>query len=968
MKLSFLLRKRYLLLFALLAMLIHTQAPRLLNRLSISSTESRDLVHLDELQEPLDVEVVKADEVSLRFRTSLGFCATDKGALQNLFQTDDLNEGVRVELNGKSLAVIAASSADQVPLVLVLSDSVESNQCYILSMSVIDRGPLIASLNHQEFSIPKVSAPLKRVRIGVGFDDTRPFLGRLESVRVSVDKLADVRLLRWTLRAFELMFITLVFAGASVRLAVCLRYMASSRLVPDLRWLYNFTIVASVVPFVMASLYLLMRDLASKALANVIQDLMPGVLKTAPNFKIELIGYVLITAAAALAVILLMLTPVVKRLFRGTAYSVSRAYGLMVAAGALAFFSTSMFAKACGVAMGGVILFAFFSKSLLGSRVLTFTVAAFRLTRHRLNNGAIGFTVRLRFVFLVYTASLFVVLYASMQLFSAWWPVQIPPEYYEAPVVIETIHGPQTHLTTDLLKCAASGSNAEECDGLAALKDTIVTQYNWEVETGRLFFHHAYILIPIKAFLAYGFESQVPFLYGFGNSLLSIALTEGDLSISTYLNSIPFVVILSIFVISVCVAFCASNAIVLPIALLLGFTMYFKIEFTPAYLAASFNPSRYLGIALQFVSIFIAARGSPSRILILPATLAFSLMWNTEAAIIGVVAQILILFSLQIKTSLKQRVSTMLSLMLILFVGQTLTFAPSDMLRAIQLGFFNVVVPSLNAFGTLKLYGYLLVGLGILGTLALLFIGRERDARLALIPSLAGLFVKYVFNPASPHLFAVLVFAVPFALLYIPRDALDWRMRRGSLIVSSCIVFFGSVTIQSGMIFVEESKNFKTSATRNYATQQWRELGENFDIPQPEKDFLLRIRSLKAQLSPDVSLLLLSPFDHLLNVYLPPKNYCGHFEMFSNFVLWSHASTVEKCLAANQNLVVYDLALDVECPADVQKLTGADQRCTRFEMKKNLKLLFERLKPNLVKVGEGGGLVFYRYHKYSSPN
>jgi hypothetical protein len=165
------------------------------------------------------------------------------------------------------------------------------------------------------------------------------------------------------------------------------------------------------------------------------------------------------------------------------------------------------------------------------------------------------------------------------------------------------------------------------------------------------------------------------------------------------------------------------------------------------------------------------------------------------------------------------------------------------------------------------------------------------------------------------------------------------------------------------MKFGEESKSFKTVATSNYVVQQWRGLGESFDIPQPEAAIVKRIDSLKAHIRPDTSLLLLSPFDHLLNIYLPPKNYCGHFEMFSNFVLLSHVPIVEKCLANNQNLVIYDLALDVECPADAQKLSNADQRCTRFEMKKNLKILFERLKPELERVGEGGGLVFYRYQK-----
>ncbi|NDH68691.1 MAG: hypothetical protein EBY22_12465, partial [Gammaproteobacteria bacterium] len=623
-------------------------------------------------------------------------------------------------------------------------------------------------------------------------------------------------------------------------------------------------VAATVVPFAMGIVYLLIRDFASKRLEDVARDLMPGVLKTAPYFKIELVGYTIFTAAAATAVILLYLAPVLKNKYRVSVWPVAFAYGSMIAACALAVLSDSAFAKACAVAMGGMIIFAFFAKSMRGSRMLTLMVAAWRLTRHRLEQQPQNLIRGVKPGIFVYTISFSTVLYASILLFSAWWPVQIPPEYYEAPVVVETTHGPQIYTTSDLLKCTTSENNLDECHDLAVIKETIISQYNWEAETGRLLFHHSYVLVPIKAFLAYGLQSQIPFLYGFGNSLLSIIITGGDQSISAYLETIPFVVILSIFLICLSVAFCSSNAIVLPIAFLLGLAMYFKVEFTPAYLAASFNPSRYVGVALQFASIFVFARGRPSRLLILPGALALSLLWNTEAAIIGLVAQILILFSIQSKASLNQRIYILLCLIGILFAGKTLTFAPSEILQAINLGFFNVVVPSLNALDILKLYAYLSIGLALLGISSLLFTGHERDARLALIPSLAGIFVKYVFNPASPHLFAVLAFAVPFAFIYIPRRALYWRTRRGLFIVSSCILFCGVIAIQAGMKFGEEAKSFKTMATRNYVLQQWHELGESFDIPHPEEGILLRINSLKAHITPGASLLLLSPFDHLL--------------------------------------------------------------------------------------------------------
>lgn len=61
----------------------------------------------------------------------------------------------------------------------------------------------------------------------------------------------------------------------------------------------------------------------------------------------------------------------------------------------------------------------------------------------------------------------------------------------------------------------------------------------------------------------------------------------------------------------------------------------------------SFSPLRYVGLCLQVASVFFCMRGSSRRLVALPLSALFSLFWNAEFGIIGLLCQGLVLLTPQ---------------------------------------------------------------------------------------------------------------------------------------------------------------------------------------------------------------------------------------------------------------------------------------------------------------------------------
>ncbi|MEI6835006.1 MAG: hypothetical protein WCL28_13550, partial [bacterium] len=812
-----------------------------------------------------------------RFRISFNFCVNDEKGYQNLFQTDDLNQGVRAELIGGKLAVIARVANGLSPAVVVLSTTLKARDCHNFQLGASHRGRLVASLDGARSSIDNIIMPLTSVKIGIGFDETRSFKGELTGVRVSVDRILDPKYISRLINGSALLILSWLFFVIIfyVRRAGIYLFQKNWK-TKSVAGIETLLILATIVPCIVAFVFHFASRIFDHLEVGVHADIMYGVLQTAPKPKLELVGFILICGSSGLFVLMVYHWPMLRRFARS--YSTPRIaiLSFMLLFSALSLLPSSYFVKACFLVSGAISAVAWFLTSrhvqLISRLVVVFTRL---IGRRKIGSKIKFFPSTFMFVSVASLTCAFVMLGIYL-LFAAWWPIFIPPDYYELPIVFDTVRGQKLRFTSDLLECF-TGYLSEQCpaDGSQDYINSITNLYNWQVETGRLFFHHSYMLMPLKSYLAYGIESKVPFLYGFGNTFFSIAFSGGGTTVSAYLAAIPIVVIVSLLLIAVFVACCLRQIIIMPIAFLLGMTMYFNIEFVPAYLAASFNPSRYLGIALQFTHICLLTRGRLATWAYPPFIFMLSMIWNTEFAIIGGIAQSLILLSPNIAFSWRQRLYSLSLTLFAYFLFSRIGGGGYDIVQTNYLGFFNLGVPALDDDRIRELYIHLVIGLFCCLSMALLFEQKDRDARLAIAPALAMLFIKFVFNPAPPHLFAVLTFSAPFAMIFIP-----WTLAKNRYVLAvffiASLAFSGTTSILSGLTFRSKAQDFRQSATANYVPQQWQALGETFIIPHPEAKILQRIASLRSKAPASDVRLVLSPFDHLIAIYAPAPAYCGH--------------------------------------------------------------------------------------------
>lgn len=410
----------------------------------------------------------------------------------------------------------------------------------------------------------------------------------------------------------------------------------------------------------------------------------------------------------------------------------------------------------------------------------------------------------------------------------AWFPVQLPNDYYEIHDTVKLTLPPENTLTpvtrmasrTAVIDCLETQRNAvarflsssppdgilnqhldthmqSEAEQLAQatppktapttqpadikckldvsleelnlLSESIMRTGGWQSQAGRLFYHHSYIFVPAAHFLSYGLDAPIPYMYGIGNTLFHAELMQHITSptLTGYISSFPIAQLTGFIAIVLLIAYISRNILTTIAASGLMLACAYHMTFEALLMAPGFSPLRYLGLVGQLASIFCLFRGNHFlRRFSLLAALAFSFFWNGEFALIGLVSQSLALFLPQLRLSVVGR---------FLWLGAAVAVA-IGMLSGINYltrGYLETM--HLIVFGLLPALGpfpFVLLVL-IVGAITLALISRahhftpeERAPRLAVLPIFVLLVTKYLYTISTVHLFYSLMLLAPLALTY----------------------------------------------------------------------------------------------------------------------------------------------------------------------------------------------------------
>jgi hypothetical protein len=497
----------------------------------------------------------------------------------------------------------------------------------------------------------------------------------------------------------------------------------------------------------------------------------------------------------------------------------------------------------------------------------------------------------------------------------------------------------------------------------------------WQSQAGRMLYHHSYLYVPAAHLLKYGLFSNIPYLYGLGNTFFHTLLMMGEpLTLTRYFNTFPIAQLVGILGIVLAVFSMTRSGMVVPFAFAailipLSFMGYENLQLAPG-----FSPLRYFGIALQMASIFwFASKQTFIRVSLLILTLVFSVIWNKEFALLGFFGQMLILMSPQVKLNLVARFITA-SIAVVLTAGLVIALGTLShgFLETIQVGIFGVAVPTVSVSLFLKIATYVGALAALLVWAAYRFPAHERLPRLCIIPIMCLLMIKYIYNASPVHLLYTTAFLLPMSLVF-----LDWKNQLHFLSSWGLndtqrynITWFMSSAVVVGCLLC--AVHYGSGADQRRAMQtdlfqknSWSDLGETFITTTPQAPIATRIKAIQAEIKPQDVVIFLSPFDHLMSFYGNPEKYCGHFEYLTNLVTYKNVADVEACARNSPNvLVVYDPLVEKSCPDSVRSLFYDIHSCEKKGMLLQTMInTMSKLKIELVLVKQEGGLYFYRQKK-----
>lgn len=516
----------------------------------------------------------------------------------------------------------------------------------------------------------------------------------------------------------------------------------------------------------------------------------------------------------------------------------------------------------------------------------------------------------------------------------------------------------------DPTQCPLSEDEKLQKNAASALSHTGV----WQAQLGRLLFHHAYLFVPARHLMNYGYTGEVPMLYGLGHTAYYAVLMKqfGD-TLRQYFNYYFIGLFIGMAWLATVVGLIARSPLAGFAAFALSLGLYFEIGYTISFLAGGFTPLRFAGVVLQVGSIAYLFHAGPGKGLpFIWGSLVASLLWNTEFAIMGFAGQSLAMIAPALRLGFWKR---MLALAVLLATVTAMLYykqySEREMMITSDVGLLGIAIPSMNKMNFL--YGWLLTALLMLkfAQSSRAFSHAACNARLCILPVLALMVIKCIYFPALVHMYYALCFIFPVALIYFPHwhngsrvMAFTRRIRLSyaKLMLALCGLFLLSQSAN----YHTEARQFRERMLEPYRVHTWKGLGDRLRVAAPADAIARRVQTLNEVMKPEDRVLLLSPFDHLLAFYNSPRRVCGHFEPLSNMVSLTIIDRVVDCVRSKPDLlVVFDKSLENICPPK-SAFTSVPSCESKRNAKMSLVRIRDRMLRDLVKVKETGDLIIYR--------
>lgn len=911
---------------------------------------------------------------------------------QNLFQTAPSNEGARIELHGSTLVAVFRNANEKgAPIIHVITDTYKTGVFHHLTFSMLKNSFIYSKLDDRaETTINKNIAPKTNdIKIGTGFDNTRNYRGVISEVNITYSENQNyfwVQKILYILFFVSLLFYIFILENyisnklklQNTLIRNTIRLVKQNAGMSKSKYLNNIIKIKAIDGFInlqkknqkllltfscfliIASLIYIMSSLFFESLSDtIVLGLLPG-FKRIQSYEIikkEIIFFVLLMGVFVSSLFLSSIAELVQ-------FRVPFRYGKFIRKIFIFALFMQIVAIICADDVDKYYLESFIFLSILC--LILFYISKKLLQKTDYLYEYIIVTLSIRNMFrptIKVTQSLIKIIPSDKKLITngililiscvvllpgiyAWYPIRLPNDY------LEILDSRKKNLTESVVRDINKLGIDEKETSLKIDKNAILNDINgessylWKSAVGRILFHHSYIFVPAMHWNAYGFDHEVPYLYGIGNTIShALLLKIWGLNLTTYFNTYPITLIFSILAISIVVGYCAQSIIIFLISYLLALSLLYCIPFEAALLAASFNPMRYIGISVQVASVYFVLRGGNYRLFLLPLAAIFSLIWNFEFGCFGLVAQFLVVLSTSLLVTTIYRIFNFIILLVILIYTFYLSRPSINILSSISLGFFQINMPELDE----SYLSFLPFCAGLVIIVLMIYNNFDRSidsiARTCTLPTIYFTLIKAVYNPSKPHLIITLIFLVPMLLHYIPREYFlgPYRARLASkpLTTTFIPIFLMIICVENGLIYHAQSQSFRETRIYPFQENMWTELKENIPIITPEKDLLERVAAIKKELRPNEKLLILSPFDHILSFYLNPSSFCGHFDIMSNLATSAGVSKIIDCVNNDPGvLVVFDQALEVMCPISDDK--DINNFCEQRQLVKgNLKKLYE---------------------------
>jgi hypothetical protein len=974
---------------------------------------------LTQQQPPIDLGALGEPGDYSTTLVRLDFKSSDTSDYPNLLQTDSLNQGLRLELSGRTFGLIAGSPIDGNPYqVFVLSENLSSGNWHNLVLRMVGGRYVDVKIDGIQTGFIRFDIPfsMQNVRVGVGYDDTRRFRGDMKNIHILVGSsplfgiwlaIINVRF-HWFLGLFLIVFFQRYFAYYRPLPTDVRRLAALKREVQKVRStiFVNPVIYLSILLNLTAILYSVVSHHFIRESEILIKTLLPGFerLNGAPPFNSTLLTFLAIEMSLIGSLAIYWAVTILGG-WRLNLISRNTVVAAVCALSAALFFVVDGIVPrllvACATALplipmmpGARIVNAFPNAPLLAAlavlrrtykarQLVTTAIASFKtLARPAISRQSLHLSP-VAGKGLAFAGGILLCGVLAWPVFQAWFPVVIPNDYVESTDFFQirnpsgTVDVARNEIAECLHNTDSKGNfsnppSSFNCRGLDLpedewkhLEDSISATADWEGEVGRTLFHHSYIFVPAQHFLSYGFDRALPYLYGYGNTIFHAFLMEldGGPTLSSYFSTFPIAEIAGISAIALLVLLVTGSGWLAISGYAMSLIAFYSITYVPIFLAASFSPARYLGLLLQLASICLCGRSVGSfRFLSLLLAAAASLFWNVEFALLGLVGQGLLTIAPGLRLTLTQRALLLASLFVCPLAYAIFVHTSPDIITTVQLSFFNVGMPFMNRTDAAWFFADLIAAEVLLFCMSMLFSGNERTLRLCYLPILALLMVKYIYNPAAPHLYLVYTLVWPMLLLYLPPL---FSMRRfmpacNALIDPRLVAAITvSFAVMAGLTYKKDAMAFRGLFLSDFVVSKWSSLGESIGFVTPEKPISERVESIKKQIMPGDTLIILSPFDQILNFYVNPPLICGHFDLLSNLATQAIENAVLACATRSpRTLIVYDRASETPCPTGYLQ---TQSRCAlKATTKGNLTDFRDRLLPFVKLVGSDENLLFYR--------